>query len=588
MDMGIPERRTCTFQHEGHGHCNMKWRQRISQHTDTQFFQRLIRLVLFVLLTVILLILIPNITDYHYGYTSSFRNEEVLSIRSAWVRHDVEGGRILLSMTLPDELPADAAIAIETDHQTLVASVNGEELFRRTPENPWYIGREIGRVWNIIAVPESASGQVLELLIDNYAGRPVITDSSMLSNQRGVLRHLFLNVLPVFIFVTTALVIGIILVLFSFGIRKRGMKRTSGGAIYLAASLVFITVQIAADSYIVQFYQWNLAIAYMIAQMLYILLPIPFMQYLRAKAVRFKLLLDLLGLFQMGFLAYMLMQHYIGERYLVQFQPYIHFSLLIYILSTAFISIDSLLQMKEERADRVPLYAILFVDVTSTFLLAVYTFGDRRYPLFFYIIVIEIIFLTMLSYDLFRNTLQAFVSAAELRSLKKIAYEDALTGLSNRTAFDRDVAQINLQLHQYKTLGALVLDLNNLKMTNDGQGHYEGDVLIAATADLIQKSFGAVGHCYRYGGDEFIVLLTDDAVAAVPEMIVDFREMIDSHNSKNNVPISISWGSASIQVSDDIPGDEMIKRILKTADERMYVYKQKLTEEALNYRTSAT
>lgn len=82
--------------------------------------------------------------------------------------------------------------------------------------------------------------------------------------------------------------------------------------------------------------------------------------------------------------------------------------------------------------------------------------------------------------------------------LQKIAYFDSLTGVFNRTWFYKNV---NYNDKWYVSL----VDLNNLKQTNDLEGHFEGDKLILKVINKLKK----YGTIVRYGGDEFIVLTKD-------------------------------------------------------------------------------
>lgn len=86
--------------------------------------------------------------------------------------------------------------------------------------------------------------------------------------------------------------------------------------------------------------------------------------------------------------------------------------------------------------------------------------------------------------------------------LRRLSYEDALTGLYNRNKFNQVLAANDTCTSPQ--LGVACFDLNGLKGVNDQQGHRAGDSLIRNTADQIRATFN--GMAYRIGGDEFVVI----------------------------------------------------------------------------------
>lgn len=86
--------------------------------------------------------------------------------------------------------------------------------------------------------------------------------------------------------------------------------------------------------------------------------------------------------------------------------------------------------------------------------------------------------------------------------LKRMSYEDALTGLYNRNKFNQIIdAKSETQGEQ---LGVACFDLNGLKEVNDRQGHSAGDQLLCRAAEQLQQVFHQ--KVYRTGGDEFVVV----------------------------------------------------------------------------------
>ena len=152
----------------------------------------------------------------------------------------------------------------------------------------------------------------------------------------------------------------------------------------------------------------------------------------------------------------------------------------------------------------------------------------------------------------------AIFIAAEMRNkaltddLLYLGSHDSLTGLGNRHALNQTLM---LLVDMSTTVGVCYSDINGLKTVNDEQGHEAGDELLKNTADIFASVFKKK-HCYRIGGDEFIVIM--------PEVDEDiFETMVHKLKTKlKTISVSIGyiWSSDS----------KNIKNIVREADEAMY------------------
>lgn len=138
--------------------------------------------------------------------------------------------------------------------------------------------------------------------------------------------------------------------------------------------------------------------------------------------------------------------------------------------------------------------------------------------------------------------------------LKEMSFKDAMTSIFNRNAL---IERINIiQKNKEKNIGIAYFDLNGLKKINDVQGHLAGDAALKKVAMLINNDFPL--NTFRFGGDEFVVVLTDVLKADFVEMINKTKEMLQDHQ------ISCSMGySWADEMSD-------VDRLIKEADSDMY------------------
>lgn len=153
--------------------------------------------------------------------------------------------------------------------------------------------------------------------------------------------------------------------------------------------------------------------------------------------------------------------------------------------------------------------------------------------------------------------------------LKGAAEKDALTNLPNRYAYQQRI--VDMRTSGYSA-AVVLFDVDYLKHTNDVSGHAAGDELLRKSARCIQDCFGIKGdtNCYRYGGDEFVAVLTDCTEEGVEERIVRFR------NEQKKYDISVSCGYA---YTDDI-GKTSFRELLEDADSKMYQQKEHMHEIA--------
>ena len=159
----------------------------------------------------------------------------------------------------------------------------------------------------------------------------------------------------------------------------------------------------------------------------------------------------------------------------------------------------------------------------------------------------------------------------------KIAFTDANTGIGNVAAFKAQFEELETKKFGHRYVGIVQFDVNNLKIINDTKGHEAGDLLIKSAADIINKSFGAIGNCYRTGGDEFVALiLSDHAPIECEEAIYNFNKLIDKFNNNDDKPfeLRIAYGIAYYQ--SDKTSNMSLKEVHKLADERMYENKKML------------
>ena len=114
-----------------------------------------------------------------------------------------------------------------------------------------------------------------------------------------------------------------------------------------------------------------------------------------------------------------------------------------------------------------------------------------------------------------------------------------------------------------------MIDVDDLKIINDTQGHAAGDIYLKRTAQVLQKCFRPEDMMARIGGDEFIVVLpttTEEAAHSVLKRINHLVELDNKNNNPDNLIISIGIATCNKQGS--------LSNTVKKADDRMYLDKR--------------
>lgn len=171
-----------------------------------------------------------------------------------------------------------------------------------------------------------------------------------------------------------------------------------------------------------------------------------------------------------------------------------------------------------------------------------------------------------------------FISiGANSLTLENAAYIDSLTELNNRTALNRDMEELEKSLNKNSSIAIIQMDLNFLKRTNDMLGHIAGDRLLKNAADAIHTGFEEYGECYRFGGDEFIVILINHVKEKYNLGISAMESSCERIN--RSLPllehVSIAYGIAYYEPDSDTS----LWRVQERADAAMYEHKRMMKQK---------
>jgi two-component system, cell cycle response regulator len=153
-----------------------------------------------------------------------------------------------------------------------------------------------------------------------------------------------------------------------------------------------------------------------------------------------------------------------------------------------------------------------------------------------------------------------------------LATTDTLTGLFNRRAFVESTGRELARTRRYKDkLSVILLDVDHFKHINDRRGHAAGDVVLAATGQLLSNAVRNCDIVARWGGEEFVLLLPSTDINAAQLVAERIREQLASAQIRDPsgelVPVTASFGVAAYAEN------ETLEQLVDRADHAMYLAK---------------
>jgi diguanylate cyclase (GGDEF)-like protein len=164
--------------------------------------------------------------------------------------------------------------------------------------------------------------------------------------------------------------------------------------------------------------------------------------------------------------------------------------------------------------------------------------------------------------------------AYQMLEAKNLSYLDELTGLYNQRylpmVLEHEIERARREGSQFSLL---FLDIDYFKMVNDGRGHWTGSKLLVELGQLLKQHVRACDYAFRYGGDEFIVLLGSSNAENSKKVAERIRKAVEEHTFQaegQDLKLTVSIGLASYpEHAQSAAG------LIQLADQAMYYGKRK-------------
>ncbi len=161
---------------------------------------------------------------------------------------------------------------------------------------------------------------------------------------------------------------------------------------------------------------------------------------------------------------------------------------------------------------------------------------------------------------------------SRLEETQQQAYRDVLTGIPNRQAYEERIAEEIARCRRYGSkLCMVVWDIDKFKSVNDNYGHAAGDRVLKIVAETLYAQTRETDFLARFGGEEFVMLLTETDLDSTKIVAEKLREIIAEtpfHFRDNEVPVTISGGIS------ELGKDETANSLFERADKALYAAKE--------------
>lgn len=522
-------------------------------------------------------------------YNVTLDNEPVEAFNSGW-RYRADGqqevlidrlpakvaaasGSVTIYNTLPDGLPAGAAINIETNHQSIVVEVDHTAVYEHGTHYEAAFGKTFGHVWNCVRIPKDSSGKLIALTISNpYGWDKVSIGAISLGSKSAIVMKLVRESIPTILFCLFVFLMGAIFFFASFGITFYRPQFKARSFLYLGLFAMVAAVWVATDAKILQFVGGNEVVGYLTSFFSFFLMPIPFLLYVKITCKELPRIFDALCiLFLLNFVVCV-------SLHVLNIVDLIHTVMVTHVLIVfgmiAIVSGCILAYRRDRSRDMGWIFAalsLLFVSGIASIVLF-YLSNGSDYSYFFRGGLL--LFIVLLGVNACRRAGKVINESLAANVYKQMAYIDLMTTLANRTSFDVDLESLQQGMKAGDRVTIVLFDLNNLKKVNDAYGHSDGDRLIKDFAANLKKVFEPAGKCYRIGGDEFAVILKNKHVDFTAHVQALEERICLVNQGKEGICVEYAWGSASTVIPAD--GAVDMKSLFKEADAAMYANKTKM------------
>lgn len=515
-----------------------------------------------VLIACLLFLIWVLIGHSHASDRLNFDNTNVLSTEL-----QKEGRLQIYSSVLPETFATGQSLIFKTSHAAVEVWLDDVVVYTYGTEKP-DVGKSPGQYWHVVSIPAESTGRELTIRMTSVYSSIYGSDQDIHYGSRGdCILWLVGSFLPVLIINSVILMMGLVSLLLLVSASKRKEMRTGAGFLWIGIFSLLIAIWSLRQCGFLQFLIPSGKFGYFVdVYTLFLMVPaINLFVYSISRTKWKKGCLWVVPVYLVGVVIGTVLQlaavmdafellhvmHVLMALNAIYMFGVIHQEGRVYKGSVA-------------SRLRAPLYTMIVFGVLELVSYYIPIVGEVS----IFLPLGAMVFILMLIWQQVEEYYR-ILEEQKLLFYEKLANTDMLTGALNRNAYEnmqKHLASEEIQLAGY---GTVLFDLNNLKRINDQYGHEKGDEAIKRCYDLILTAFGDKGNCYRIGGDEFLLLVSDEK--DVEQKIAYFDELVAQNQERLDFPFSVALGYAVFDAEQDRDLNNTIRR----SDAMMYQDKKK-------------
>lgn len=519
-----------------------------------------------------------NITDnWYYRYYTDGKGWMQSSVSSFTTNNEPEKGTIYhMTSTLSDSISGNHSIVFQTRNCWVSVYLNGTLHYTNIPSQPVVNAEYLGISTHIVPIPSTVADQNIEIAFipctDNFCN---FIDTIYGGDSTHLLLAIVINnLLPAFLSILI-----IFLGIHTF-VCALSFKHTRSGQIMIYNGLFCSALGILnlCQLEIISLFLQHNAGFYEIKLITIALLPFFLLHYIASATDTLPTtphrIIQTIPLICFGII---LLSHVTRLIPIVRFLPLIYSEIAYTIFAALYYVIRCIVKQHNQKLlQKMPhilflVFVLCYIAETCIY----YIYAPQMHP---YISCLVLIIHQWFSQHRHNSEIKHYaIIGQNAQHLQDAAYYDSLTQLMNRTALNRDMDELDKNLGANSSIAIIQMDLNFLKRTNDVLGHIAGDRLLKNAAHAIYVGFADYGKCYRFGGDEFVIILTDNPKEKYNFGISAMENECDRIN-KTLPPmehVSIAYGIA-YYVPDT---DTSLWRVQERADIAMYERKRVMKQQ---------
>lgn len=475
--------------------------------------------------------------------------------------YDNPNEEVTVYKVLDVDFTSQQTLLLRTSLQDVIVYLDGVEIYHHLMSDH-ADNIPLASLWHMVDLDPDSEGKVLSITYNSPYHRFDGYINAVVYGSPGDLQTYLLDtygyrlLIGVILFVT-----GLILMI----INQFVDKKHSTGRVYLAMTIMVVSVWIMMESKIVQIYIPSEVLIGSLAYTSIAAMGLPLVAYIRQQiSIKFKQV-------YLGIAIYFSLQ-FIGIIFLQAANIYtfyetlwvVQLSVVVSIIITVVLMFIEYYKYHNELAQKF-LRHFMVVILFAAIELLNYYFSDFGFTSVYGVFIMTTYLFVMLVKYVF-DIQYRYRLSYQLEVVNQLVYIDALTGGKNRYAFETDFEKDFGNQNVNHQLRLVIFDFDNFKEINDNFGHVEGDETLKIGLKIIKASFGKYGECYRIGGDEFACIMHSSDKKIYAECAQDLDVALHNAFEASNYMLEISMGSSVFASGKYEKPSDMFRH----ADESMY------------------